>query len=49
MTAWRIRDPETVALVNQIAESTGQDPAGAVADLVRSKLEQLRADKAAES
>lgn len=49
MAAWRIRDPETVAFVNQIAELSGQDPAGVVADLVRSKLEQVRADKNAES
>lgn len=49
MAAWRIGDPETVALVNQIAELTGQDPADVVANLVRSKLEQLRADKIAES
>lgn len=42
MTALRIRDRETVALVNKIAELTEQDPTEVVVDLARTKLEQLR-------
>lgn len=45
MSAWRVRDAETVALVNKIAVLTGQDPAEVVAELVRDKLEQLRAEE----
>ena len=45
MAAWRIRDAETVALVNQIAALTGQDPAEVVAELVLDKRDQLRAEE----
>ena len=45
MAAWRIRDAETVELVNKIAALTGQAPAEVVAELVRDKLEQLCAEE----
>lgn len=45
MAALRIRDAETMELVNEIAVLTGQDPAEVVAELVRDKVEQLRAEE----
>jgi len=45
MVAMRIRDRETVALVNKIAELTGHSTTEVVADLARTKLEEMRVEQ----